>query len=70
MPSVAREPALDQPPYRRADLIEHRRNILRYARSFPRGTDRNRHRQVALLFRALINNKEWLDAHTVEGASG
>jgi hypothetical protein len=33
MPSVARELPLDQPLYCKAELIEHRRNILRYARS-------------------------------------
>jgi hypothetical protein len=67
MPSVARELPLEQPRYRQAELVEHRRNILRYARSFPPGSERNHHRQVALLFRALFKNKAWLDAHTVEG---
>ena len=67
MPSVARELPPDRPLYSKADLIEHRRNILRYARSFPPGSERNQHRQVALLFRALLKNKAWLDAHTVEG---
>jgi hypothetical protein len=70
MPSVAREMPLDQPLYRRADLFEHRRSILRLARSFPPGSERNHHRQVALLFRALFKNKKWLDAHTVEGSGG
>jgi hypothetical protein len=69
VPSVAREP-LDQPLYSRADLVEHRRNILRYARSFPPGSERNHHRQVALLFRALFQNEKWLDTHTVEGSGG
>jgi hypothetical protein len=68
MPSVDRELPLDQPPYMTADLIEHRRNILRYARSFPPGSERNNHRQVALLFRALFHNKDRLDTHTVEGS--
>jgi len=68
MPSVACELPLDQPLYLRAVLIEHRRNILRYARSFPPGSERNNHRQVALLFRALFHNKDWLDTHTVEGS--
>jgi len=70
MPSVARELPLDQPLYSTAELIEHRRNILRYARSFPPGPQRNQHRQVALLFRALFKNKKWLNAHTVEGFGG
>jgi hypothetical protein len=61
MPSVARELPLDQPLYRRADLNDHRRNILRLARSFPPGSERNHHRQVASLFRALFKNKSgWM----------
>jgi hypothetical protein len=36
MPSVARELPLDQPLYITAELIEHRRNILRYAARFRR----------------------------------
>jgi hypothetical protein len=63
-----KELPLDQPLYLTADLIEHRRNILRYARSFPPGSERNNHRKVALLFRALFNNKDWLDTHTIEGS--
>jgi hypothetical protein len=68
MPSVARELPLDQPLYSKAVLIEHRRNILRYARSFPPGSERNRHRQVELKFHALLKNKKSLDTHTVEGS--
>jgi hypothetical protein len=68
MPSVARELPLEQPLYSKADLLEHRRNILRYARSFPPGTERNHHRQVALSLRTLFKDKGWLDAHTVEGS--
>jgi hypothetical protein len=68
VPSVARELPLDLPLYSKAELTEHRRNILRYARLFPPGPQRNQHRQVALLFRSLFKNKAWLDAHTVEGS--
>ena len=46
MPSVARSLALDPPLHSMADLIEQRRNILRYARSFPPGPERNQHRAV------------------------
>jgi hypothetical protein len=67
MPSVARELPLDQTLHSNAELIEHRRNVLRYARLFPPGPQRNLHRQVALSLRALFKNKKWLDAHTVEG---
>lgn len=68
MPSVARTLAPDHPLYSNAELVEYRRNILRYARSFPPGSERNQHRQVALSLRALFKNKKWLDAHTVEGS--
>jgi hypothetical protein len=68
MPSVARELPLDQPLYSKAELTELRRNILGYARSFPPGSERNRHRQVELKFRALHKNKKWLDTRTVEGS--
>ena len=63
MPSVARTLALDQPLFSKAELLEHRRNILRYARSFPPGPERNQHRQVALSLRALFRNREWLESH-------
>lgn len=63
MPSVAR--TLQQEPllYSKAELIEHRRNILRYARSFPPGPERNQHRQIALSLRALFKSSEWLQAN-------
>jgi hypothetical protein len=63
MPSLARALALDHPLYSRTELIEHRRNILRYARSFPPGPERNQHRQIALSLRTLFRNAAWLDAH-------
>jgi hypothetical protein len=68
MPSVARTLASDHPLYSKAELIEHRRNILRCARSFPPGSERNPHRQIVLSLRALFKNKKWLGAHTVEGS--
>jgi hypothetical protein len=66
MPSVARELALDHPLYSKAELIEQRRNILRYARSFPPGPERNQHRLIARSLRTLFRNKKWLDAHTID----
>jgi hypothetical protein len=63
MPSVARALALDHPLYSKAELIEHRRNILRYARSFPPGSERNQHRQIALSLRSLFKDRKWLEAH-------
>jgi hypothetical protein len=66
MPNAARILALDHPLYGKAELIEQRRNILRYARSFPPGPERNQHRQVALSLRTLFKNTKWLDAHTFD----
>ena len=66
MPSVARISAPDQPLYSQAELLEHRRNILRYARAFPPGPERNQHRQVALWLRALFRNREWLASHSLD----
>ena len=40
-----------------------RRNLLRYARSFPPGEERNQHRQVAVSLRALFKDKKWRRDH-------
>jgi hypothetical protein len=68
MPSVAYalapDHANDPPLYSKAELIELRRNILLYARSFPPGYERNQHRQVARSLRRLFSDTTWLDAHT------
>jgi hypothetical protein len=70
MPSVAPAHALDHsndpPLYSKAELIELRRNLLLYARSFPPGFERNQHRQIALSLRRLFRDEKWLDAHTFE----
>ena len=65
MPSVARKLVIDHPLYSQAELIEHRRNILRYARSFPPGPERNQHRQIALSLRALFKKEDWLEARVL-----
>jgi hypothetical protein len=54
--------------YTMPELIEMRRQVLRFARSFPPGPERNNHRQIASSLRSLFRNKNWLDAHTVEVA--
>jgi hypothetical protein len=66
MPSVVRELPIDHSRYTKAELIEHRRNIIRFARLFPPGPERNHHRQIALSLRSLFKNTAWLDAHTVD----
>jgi hypothetical protein len=50
-----------------ACFIEMRRNVLRYARTFPPGGERNQHRQIALSLRRLFKNKIWLESHTLDG---
>jgi hypothetical protein len=57
----------NHPLYCLADLIEKRRCILRYARSYPPGTERNQHRQVAASLRVLFSNKNWLAHNTNQG---
>jgi hypothetical protein len=66
MPSVARTLAVDLPLYSMAELIELRRNILRYARSLPPGPARNQRLQIALSLRALFKNEKWLESHTLK----
>jgi hypothetical protein len=50
-----------------AYFIEMRRSVLRYARTFPPGPERNQHRQIALSLRRLFRNKTWLQSHTRDG---
>jgi hypothetical protein len=56
-----------QSRYTVEQLIELRRKTLRYARSFPPGEERDRHRQVAASLRTLFQNNGWLQAHTLDG---
>ena len=55
------------PLYCLEDLIEKRRNVLRYARTFPPGAERNQHRQIAVSLRVLFRNKNWLANNTNQG---
>jgi len=49
-----------------SQLLQLRRQMLRCARSWPRGSsERNQRRQTAASLRSLVGNNEWLDAHTV-----
>jgi hypothetical protein len=68
MPSVQRLPAFE-PRRSIEEFIRLRREMLRYARSFPPGAERNQRRQIALSLRGLFRNKNWLDGHTWEGAA-
>jgi hypothetical protein len=49
------------------ELVELRRNTLRYARSVPAGEERNKHRQLGVSLRALFRGEKWLQTHTQEG---
>jgi hypothetical protein len=62
-----RKPAFER-LYTIAELVELRRQMLRFSRSVPPGAERNEHRQIATSLRWLFRNKAWLDAHTVEGS--
>jgi hypothetical protein len=53
------------PRYSIGNLVEKRRDILRYARSLPPGPQRNQLLQTALSLRSLFKNKGWLDANTL-----
>ena len=53
-------------PLKLVDDQTLRRQMLRYARSWPRGSsERNQRRQTAASLRSLFGHKEWLDAHTI-----
>ena len=69
MPLLQLKPAEDHTYYTLSQLVQLRRQMLRYARSLPRGSsERNERRQIASSLRSLFRNKKWLDAHTVEGS--
>ena len=50
------------------ELVEMRRNTLRFARTFPPGSERNSHRQLATSLRMLFRDKKWLRTHTPQGS--
>jgi hypothetical protein len=49
--------------YNLDELLEMRRNVLRYARTFPPGHERNQHRHVAVSLRLLFKDEKWLRDH-------
>jgi hypothetical protein len=53
--------------YSLEELTELRRNTLRYARAFPPGNERNRHRRLAASLRVLFRGENWLRIHTTQG---
>jgi hypothetical protein len=70
MPFVSRQPVeQERRRYSVAELVETRRQILRYSRSIPVGPQRNHHRQIELSLRVLFRNAAWLAAHTNQGST-
>jgi hypothetical protein len=68
MPSLQLKPADNHTRYTLSQLVQLRRQMLRFARSLPRGSsERIERRQIASSLRSLFRNKRWLDAHVVEG---
>ena len=61
------EPLIDR-LYSLDELTELRRAMLRYARYFPPGAERNQHLQIAVSLRRLFRNEKWLAAHTIKGS--
>ena len=57
-----------KPLYTLDELTELRRTMLRYARSFPPGAERNQHLQIAVSLRRLFRNEKWAAAHIIEGS--
>ena len=51
------------------ELMELRSYVLRYARTFPPGDERNQHLHVAVSLRASFKNEKWLRTHTREGGN-
>jgi hypothetical protein len=55
--------------YSMSQLVQLRRQMLRFARSLPiKSPERNERRQIAASLRRLFRNKRWLDDHTVDGS--
>jgi hypothetical protein len=50
--------------YTMVELINLRRQMLRFARLLPVGPERNQRRQTAMSLRKLFENKAWLADHT------
>jgi hypothetical protein len=62
MPSLQLKMAQDNPVYTISQLVELRRQMLRFARSLPRGSSaRNERRQVAASLHSLYRNRRRLD---------
>ena len=52
--------------YTLAQFTELRRQMLRFARSLPRGPERNERRQTAASLGRLFKSKAWQEVHIIE----
>jgi hypothetical protein len=66
VPSALRESRADQPRYSIAELVETRRQILRFARSIAPGPERNQHLEIAVSLGRLLRSKAWRNAHVAD----
>ena len=66
MPLIHVSLAQDNTRYTKAQLVQLRRQMLRFARSLPPGPERNGRRQIATSLRSLVRNTKWIAAHTIE----
>jgi len=69
MPLPADQAVNSPSHYTMAGLVDLRRQILRDARSFPVGAERNQQRQIAISLRRLLKSTAWLSAHVTEARS-
>ena len=68
MPALHRQPIGDRDRYSIAELVELRRQMLRFSRSIPPGPEQNKHLRIAVSLGRLFKSKTWLDSHTIEGS--
>jgi hypothetical protein len=61
---TGRLPGWEHQLYSLEELTQIRRILLRYARSLPPGSERNKRRWVELKLRALLKDQHWVEANT------
>jgi hypothetical protein len=66
MPSVVRLSTREHSLIKMEEFRSLRRDIMRYARYYPPGPERNQHRQIALSLRGLFHNKKWRHDRVLE----
>jgi hypothetical protein len=69
MPFTSRQPHAEPRRYTMTELLEVRRYVLRHARRFPPGPQRNQRRQTAHALRRLFADSAWMAQHGVDAAA-